>query len=136
MRPLILFVAGLLSVAATGCATGYHAEGLGGGYSDTQLDRTTFRITFKGSVGSRQGDTDEMALLHAAEVAKRNGYAFFVSSGSTPVGTAMSIATGTVGSPASTLTIVCFKERPDTTQLVYASDVVIETLGRKYSAFE
>ena len=49
-----------------------------------------------------------------------------------PLGTAVSLATSTLSSPASTLTIACFTYRPETTAVVYMSDEVIDRLGTKY----
>jgi hypothetical protein len=132
MRLSLLAVLAVVFALVAACATAYHPEGAGGGFSDAQIDRNTFRVTFKGSVGSNQGQTDEMALLHAAEVSKAHGYPYFVSSGSAPIGTAITLATSTISSPASTLTISCFTFRPETTAVVYEADRVIATLGGKY----
>jgi hypothetical protein len=129
MRLMPLFAACIL---VAGCATGYHSENVVGGFSDVRLDQNTFRITFKGNVTSKQTETDEQALLHAAEVARANGFPFFVSSGAAPFGTAASIATNVVSAPASTMTISCFTYRPETTAVVYEADRVIATLGAKY----
>jgi hypothetical protein len=119
-------------ILVAGCATGYHSENIAGGFGDVRLDQNTFRITFKGNVTSKQAETDEQALLHAAELARANGFPYFVSSGAAPLGTAVSLATNVISAPASTLTITCFTYRPETTAVVYEADRVIATLGAKY----
>ena len=44
---MTLFVAGALAV--TGCATGYGAQGLTGGYSDSRIDDTHHVVKFNGN---------------------------------------------------------------------------------------
>lgn len=37
------------ALIAAGCATGYHARGLSGGFSETQLDENVFEVSFHGN---------------------------------------------------------------------------------------
>src|SRR5258708_35613196 len=39
----------LLVLSVLSCATGYHAHGLSGGFSETQLDENVFQVSFKGN---------------------------------------------------------------------------------------
>jgi len=130
----ILFVLAAL-LALAGCAPTYHADGVNGGYREARLDTNVFRITYQGDIRQKQGDTDEMALLRSAEVAEQYGFAYFASSGPAPTGSAVSLATNVVAIPATTITIVCYATRPDTTGLVYEAAQVIATLGPKYRKF-
>ena len=121
-----------LAAVVAGCATAYGPENANGGYSETQLQPNVYRVTFRGNVRLAQAQTNEMALLRAAEVTLANGYVWFVSSGSAPTGTAVSLATKGVAVPATTVTITCFTERPDTTAQAYDARAVIEAIGPKY----
>jgi hypothetical protein len=122
----------LLFVALAGCATGYRADGIAGGYSEAQIDRNAFRVTYRGNVTTKQSETDELALLRAAEVASQHGFRYFVSGGNAPTGSAVSVATNVVTVPATTIDIYCFTTRPLTSAIVYDAEQVIATLGPKY----
>jgi len=131
----LLLVRVFLLFALCGCAATYHADTLNGGYRETRLDTNVFRITYQGDIRQKQADTDEMALLRSAEVAQQNGFAYFTSSGPAATGSAASLATNVVSTPASTVTIACYATRPDTPGLVYEAAQVIATLGPKYGKF-
>ncbi len=122
----------LAVLALTGCASPYRPEGARGGYGETQLERNVFRVTYRGNLASTQAETDELALLRAADVAAQHGYRYFVSSGNAPTGTAISLATNVVSVPATTITIYCFETRPETSSVVYDAERIITTLGPKY----
>ena len=122
----------LLFAAFAACTTAYQPEGANGGFTETQLGANVFRVTFKGNIRSKQSETDDMALLRAAELSVRNGFPFFVSSGASPTGTAVSVASGVVTVPATTLTIQCLTTRPETSAVVYEAETVMATLGGRY----
>jgi hypothetical protein len=122
----------VLAVLVAGCAPTYRPSGINGGYGETRLDTNVFRVNYQGDIHQKQSDTDEMALLRSAEVAEQNGFAYFTSSGAAATGSAVSLATNVVSIPATTMTIVCYVTRPDTTGLVYEAAQVIATLGPKY----
>jgi hypothetical protein len=121
-----------ISLAIAGCAASYGPEGLQGGYSETRLGDNVFRVTFKGNIANKQAETDDLVLLRAAQVAEAHGFDWFVTSGIAPTGTAASLATNVVGSPASTVTISAFRIRPETSTVVYDARDVIARLGAKY----
>src|ERR1700753_4214624 len=85
MRPLALLG---IALALAGCSASYGPEGLRGVYSEQQRDANVFRITFKGNITNKQAETDDLALLRAAQVAQAHGFAWFVTSGIAPTGTA------------------------------------------------
>ncbi len=124
----------VLVVVLSACAmpSNHHAVDARGGFTDAQIDRAVFRVTYKGNVTQRQSETDELALLRSAEVAQEHGYAFFTSGGNAATGTALALFSGTVTVPATTLTIVCYATRPETAGLVYDADQVIARLGPRY----
>ncbi len=127
------FLAFLAAAILAGCTTAYAPVGANGGYSDARLGSNLFRVTFAGNLRSTQAETDEKALLRSAEVVLENGYPFFTSSGNASTGTALSIATGVVTVPASSVTIVGFATRPATTATVYDAEQLLATLGAKYN---
>lgn len=60
------------------CATPYQKKGLRGGYSDKRLSSDTYIVTFTGN-GYTPGSTAELYLYkRAAEIARENGYQYFV----------------------------------------------------------
>lgn len=124
--------AAALTAVVAGCATAYRAENLGGGYGETRLEANVFRVTFKGNVRMTQAETNEMALLRSAEVTLANGYAYFLTSGAAPTGSAVSLLTNTVPVPATTMMITCFEAKPETGAVVYDARLIVETVGPKY----
>jgi hypothetical protein len=122
----------IATLSACAMPSDYHETGFRGGFSEAQLDRAVFRVTYKGNVTQKQSETDELALLRSAEVAQLHGYGYFTSGGNAPTGTSLAMFYGTVAIPATTITIVCYPTRPDTAGLVYEADQVIATLGPKY----
>ncbi len=121
-----------IGLAACAMPSSHHAADARGGYSETQVDRAVFRVTYRGNVAQKQGETDELALLRSAEVAQSHGYGFFTSGGAAATGTALTLFAATIAVPSTTLTIVCYPMRPETDGLVYEADAVIATLGAKY----
>ena len=124
------FVAFLLGACAM--PSNYHTADLRGGFSEAQVDRAVFRVTYQGHIAQTQSQTNELVLLRGAEVAHSHGYAFFVSSGMVASGSALGLFAGTVSVPSTTMTIYCYPTRPETSSLVYEADQVIETLGPRY----
>lgn len=158
MRALILVV---LSLLVAGCATTYQPQSFSGGFSETQLDKNVFRVTFKGN-GYTQGDrAEDFALLRSAELTLKSGFTHFVivdgrsgtdySSFTTPtqsttVGSATiygntaygrSSTTTTGGQsflirkPSASNTIVCLMARPDGV-FAYDAAFVYRSLTEKY----
>jgi hypothetical protein len=156
-KPLTRLTALLVfSLALVGCATGYHARGFGGGYSDTQLGENIFQISFRGNGYTSAERAADLALLRSAEIAAEHGYPFFVviseredasrSTYTTPTTTTGSATvTGNTISGSSTMTggdtyvtvkpstrntILGFKERPN--GFAYEARFVIRSLRQKY----
>lgn len=134
VRPTFAALLGLGALALGACAmpSDHHAADMRGGYSETQVDRNAFRVTYKGNVSQSQGETNDLALLRSAEVAQSHGYAFFTSGGLISNGSALALFSGAVAVPSTTLTIFCYAFKPDTPAMVYDADQVIATLGPRY----
>jgi hypothetical protein len=68
----------LLALMVSACATGYQQKGLSGGYSDTQIDENTFRVSYetKGTIANAE-KVENMMLYRAAELTTQKGYDWF-----------------------------------------------------------
>lgn len=153
----------LLCLPVFGCGgSPYKPEGFGGGYTDMQLDRNIYRVSFRGNGGTSEQRAEDFALLRSAELTLEQGYTHFIIldsasrisssvhsipetsttrvqgtvSGNTFRGTGTTTTTGggsyVITKPRSTNTIICFKERPDVQGLVYDATHVRNTIRAKY----
>lgn len=159
MRHSIAFV---IVAILCGCATKYQSQGFTGGFTETQLDKNVFRVSFQGNGFTRGERTEDMVLLRSAELAIKNNFTHFVivdgstkqdySTFTTPVqstttanvnvygntayGRARTTTTGgdtmVIVKPSSTNTVVFFSSRPDVPGLVYDASFICGSLGRKY----
>jgi hypothetical protein len=75
MKKIIL---GLFILLLSACATPYNPQGLMGGFSEMQLDENVFRVSFRGNGFTSPERAAEFCLLRAAELARNNGYSYFV----------------------------------------------------------
>lgn len=62
----------------TGCATSYQPQGMTGGFSEVQLEANVFKVSFNGNGYTRADTASDYALLRSAELARQNGYKYFV----------------------------------------------------------
>lgn len=74
MRAAIYFFVLLL----VGCATSYQPKGLTGGFSEIQIAKGTYQITFEGNGFTDKRKTIDFTLLRSAEITLENGYRYFV----------------------------------------------------------
>ncbi len=161
MRNVVLF---LVVVALAGCATAYKPDGYGGGFSETRLDTSLFKVSFQGNGWTKPERAEDMALLRSAELTIRNGFNYFVvidsqsrerqgsyttpkqsyttanatAYGNSAYGTAQTTTYGgqTVHTsrPTTTITMACFKEKPEIQGIVYNARFLCDSLGQKYDA--
>jgi hypothetical protein len=167
MRSVLTAVAVLL---LAGCAiptptpTPYQPKGFSGGYSDVQLDKNVFRVSFRGNGFTSRDRAEELALLRSAELTLKSGFTHFIivdgrsSSqygaftaptmstttgstslyGNTAFGSATTTTTGgqtfMVRKPSVTNTIVCFDGKPNVNALVFDAQFVFTSLAKKYEA--
>ena len=153
-----------LTVAATlvACSTPYQPSGILGGFTETQLDRNVFRVSFSGNGFTSGTRAEELALLHSAEVTLKNGFTHFAivdgrsrtsydayanPTQSRTLGTVTSTGSGatfaadtrTTGGevvvtakPSTTNTIVCFNGRPNIAGVVFDAQFMFNSLSAKY----
>lgn len=150
-------------LALGGCATAYQPQNaLTGGFSETQLDKNVFRVSFKGNGYTSPDRAEEMALLRSAAVTLRSGFTHFIIIdgrsrsdrsifttptqstttgsvsvyGNTGYGKAKTTTTGgqsfNITKPSTTNVIVCFDGRPDVAEMVYDAQFVFNSLAAKY----
>ncbi|MFA5141095.1 MAG: hypothetical protein WC728_17855 [Elusimicrobiota bacterium] len=135
-----------------GCATAYQSMGLTGGYSDTRLGKSVFRVDFRGNGYTSAERTSDLAMLRGAELALRYGYSYFVvaeaqetTNVSTYAGPEIPYAAGDedehasvlyMGTPPrrprSSITIACFVEKPGVNAMTYDARSVADSIRKKY----
>lgn len=76
MRAVTLIVAAAAVLA--GCATSYQAQGLSGGFDETQVAPAVWRVSFQGNGYTSPERAADMALLRSAELTLQQGYSHFV----------------------------------------------------------
>lgn len=127
-------------IATFACATPYQPHGMSGGYSETQLGENVFRVSFEGNGYTSAVRTADFALLRSAEVALAHGYDYFIVTGDASAAITSGGShkgTGMVTSQPSTITtILCFKERPEGTAVVYEAKVVRAAMRGRYELDE
>lgn len=79
MRSNLITGSALFLLIAAGCTT-YHAAGLSGGFSETQLSPTTYEVRFQGNGYTSAARVQEFLLRRAAELTLEHGYRYFAIS--------------------------------------------------------
>jgi hypothetical protein len=77
MKRLLFPVIVMIALSMVGCATGYNAKGLMGGFSETQLDTDLFTVSFKGNGYTSVERASDFALLRCADLTLQNGFTYF-----------------------------------------------------------
>lgn len=156
MKWIVSLVASLVILA--GCATGYGKAGLFGGYDDTQLDENVFSITFKGNAYTNMQRASDFTYLRAADLTLQNGYTYFAVTfasknvstttyatasqttteinfyGNTAYATSQTTPgqTYTQKRPVIEMTIICFKEKPQTDATLFTAKFLSASIKKKY----
>lgn len=60
------------------CATGYKSEGFGGGFSEIPIAADAYQVSVRGNGYTSASRVQEIGLLRSAELAKENGFNYFV----------------------------------------------------------
>lgn len=74
--PCLLLTAALLS----GCTTAYGPHGFTGGYTETKIDDSTYRVVFNGNGQTSRDMVWYYWIYRCAELTTQNGYEFFIPS--------------------------------------------------------
>ena len=67
-----------ISMALIGCATSYQPLKSGVGYSDLQLNTTTYKVSYAGSRKISIDTVHDFLLLRCAELTLEKGYKYFI----------------------------------------------------------
>jgi hypothetical protein len=158
VSPKILFI--LTAFVVSGCATTYQPYSYfgGGGYKDVQLGENIFKVTVEANGYTSQSKAADLALLRAAELTAQHDFRYFVvvsvadtssgmtyqtptttnatvsTRGNTAYGTAQTYGGQTffVVFPTPSLTILCFREKPDIVGPAYEASFVSRSLKTQY----
>lgn len=133
-----------------------------GGYSETQLSENIFQVYFRGNGYTSQERASDFNLLRSAEVTLENGYRYFIIvesdkssslstyttpktsyttgnisiSGNNATGTATTYTYGgqtfLVSKPRALNTILCFKEKPEASVIIFDAEFVNKSIRQKY----
>jgi hypothetical protein len=68
----------MLFFVLNGCATSYQARGPMGGYEDTQIDKNTIKVTFRGNAYISEETVSNYLLYRCAEVTAEKEYDYFI----------------------------------------------------------
>ena len=122
-----------------GCAaTSYQPRGRTGGYSDTQLNKNVFRVSFAGNGFTSRDRVTDFLLLRSSELTLQHGFKYFIITNSkeysyysiTPKSTGSHIIT----KPVENCTIICFYKKPHVNNniIVYNAKFIVKSLKTKY----
>jgi hypothetical protein len=140
---------GFLTAIISACSTTYKAGSFAGGFSETQLYKNVWRVTFRGSAISSPDQVEELALLRSADLTLSTGYKFFALAAKRPVFGSVTNVPMTPESfePNSSIdqkvsffgnsvvnTVVMFKQKPVIQETFYDATLICNALGSKHDA--
>ena len=144
------------------CSTPYKSHGLAGGYQETQLGKNVWKILFRGNGYTSAFKTEEFALLRSAELTKKNGFNFFITTDSdtkldkfefktspsaittfngnvnngvvsgTGYTTVFEGTTTTVNRASTSFTVIMFETMPKYDGVIYDATFICSNLGAKH----
>lgn len=137
----------LISIIISGCATQYKKMGWRGGYSQTQLDKNMFNVSFLGNRYTSKERISDFITLRSAEITLESGYKYFViikennniskTLHSTPVtidsyGNINGGEVYTTSKPSSQNSIILFHKKPKEI-LSYNAEFITTSIKNKYA---
>jgi len=130
----------LATIAVAGCATSYQQRGFSGGFSETQLAENVFEVRFSGNGYTSSERASDFALLRSAELSLERGFRYFVVDDNEndrqvtidTVTTSSGANIYSTSKPGARKVIVCFKEKPDWTGVIYEARFVVQSIRGKY----
>lgn len=142
------------------CSTPYQPYSYfgGGGYKDVQLAENVFKVTVEANGYTSSSKATDLALLRSADLALQNGFKYFIvgstedhsystsyttpqttnvnvtSFGNQAYGTAQTYGgqTYNISFPTPSMTITCFKKKPNFQGTVYNAEMVSKSLRSQY----
>lgn len=67
----------LIVIFLVGCSSGYKPNGFTGGFSESRLDETVYRVSYQGNAYTSLEKASDFAMMRAAELTVRAGYDWF-----------------------------------------------------------
>ena len=132
------FVTLAVLITLTGCATGYQARGISGGFDEVRLSPTMWRISFKGNAYTDGDKATNFVLLRSADLTIKNGFKSFIiidANSDIEYSTYNNVAAGTsqlMTRPSSSNTILMLSDTDDFKGVVYDAQFLCASLGPKY----
>ena len=123
IAPKTCVVVALLAVTCGCAATGYHPNGVNGGYEECRLQQGLYRIDFHGNRYTSKSIAKDFVLLRAAELTLQEGHPYFETIEKesayidTVVGTDDWLTTR--HTPNASLVIRCLDEKPEGDSIIY-----------------
>ena len=77
MRRWTAFFA-VIALPLIACATQYQPRGFTGGYSQVQIDATTYKVSFRGNAYTSRDRVESYLMYRLAELTAETGYDYFV----------------------------------------------------------
>lgn len=148
IRDFVLRAAVLLAVvSAGGCATAYQPKSFSGGFSETELGPTSFKIDFSGNGFTSPERASDFAMLRAADKSIEDGCNYFAVMNEAEGGSTSSITTSTatfgrygawgnsfttpIFKPNSTLLVRCFTNQTSGSAL-FDAHFIAHSIRSKY----
>ena len=141
---------GILAAIISACSTTYKAGSFAGGFSEAQLYKNVWRVTFRGSAISSPEQVEELALLRSADLTLSTGYKFFALAAKRPAfGSASNVPVTPESLDPNTAieqqkasffghsvvnTVVMFKQKPAIQETFYDAALICNSLGSKHDA--
>ena len=133
----ILFVLTATFLLAS-CATSYHPKSFTGGYSEIQMDKNIFRVSFRGNGKTTMERAVDFALLRSSELTLRSGYKYFtITKGSHYVkehfhiyADPFELSSHIVQKPRVAFDIHCYHEKPE--KHSYNAFYLVKSIKEKY----
>lgn len=147
-KDLVLRVAMLVAIVSIGgCATAYQPKSLTGGFSETDLGPTRFKIAFSGNGFTSAERASDFAILRAADKSIEDGCNYFTVVNESDGGSTSSFTTGSatfgrhsmwansfttpIFKPNSTLLVRCFA-RQTGESTAYDAHFIAHSIRNKY----
>ena len=151
-----------LTLLLGACSTPYKSEGFAGGFSEIQLDKNVWQVTFEGNGYTKSQRSEELAMLRSAELTLSQNFTHFAFVDSRSSSETVTISTpqnsystfnantygnstyGTMSTrsygggtqsfnkPKTTNTVMMFNGKPTLNTLVYDAKLICENIGKKY----
>lgn len=123
-----VFIASITATLFACSSTPYQPQSFRGGFSEAQLDKNVFRVTFQGNAYTSIEDAQEMTLLRCAELTLKNEFTHFaIADGYGRTDPDMGMVKSRTAS-----TIVMYAGKPALNGLVYDAAFIIDSIGPKY----